>query len=125
MSKQSLKQGVVDALTRAFGPPAKTLQKIVGWHVRPGFDVVVQLDSRKGDDEVYIWFPAVEGGITPIDCPCDLYAAGKSRHSNVKQFASLAEDRWALRLRPRTPDQFAAAARLLKGMPVGPRKRRR
>jgi len=95
------KDMVVAALTKLLGEPEKTLKKIVGWTLSPRLDVVVQLDSRQADEDIYVLVPADESSVTPIDCPCDLYAAGKTRHHNVARFRSLGKRRWAIRFRPR------------------------
>ena len=101
MAKALTKDTVVNLLSAALGEPQTTNDKIRGWFRGLGFEIVVQMDFPTAPDTVYIWIPAVEGRVTEIDCPCDLYAAGKSRHSAVSRHASLAKNRWALRFRPR------------------------
>lgn len=108
------KDRVVEVFRNALGVPAKEQKKIIGWRVRPDLDLVIQLDSRQAADQIYVWIPAIEGGVTRIDCPCDLYAAGKSRHHNVARFSSLAANRWAIRVRPRTERDLLLIAIMVK-----------
>lgn len=105
------KETITEIFSGHFGEPKKKLKKIVGWRPRPELSIVVELDSPR--EGVYVWIPAIERGITPIDCPCELYAAGKSRHHGVARFVGLGENDWALRFRPRSGADVVAIAKAM------------
>jgi hypothetical protein len=99
----------VDLLAERFGAPTVEQVKVIGWHVNDRLDLIVQKDQNWG---TYIWmtWPFPDLILNPL---CEIYVAGRGRHSGTYLLPTLGRGRAALKMKIAKPWNIQEAMALI------------
>ncbi|MGI2166500.1 hypothetical protein ACRN9L_11035 [Shewanella oncorhynchi] len=88
-----------------FGAPSRQTNKLLAWHIRPGYSVVLQLDQPADDIEsgsdsyALIWLPVASAMEVPGSIEQRLYGEDEGRHSNTYASPGLEKGQSVIRLK--------------------------
>ncbi|MBO2552370.1 hypothetical protein ACLKZ7_02340 [Shewanella algae] len=99
-----MKYKVKTWLETQFGTPSRQTQKLLAWHIRPGFSAALQLDqpaddTHSGSDSyALLWLPVTAAKDLPDSIKQRLYCEGEGRHSNTYASPGLGKGQSVIRL---------------------------
>lgn len=102
-----------EELTKEFGAPSRSIDKVIAWNVPHDLDVVLQIDQPKREQCAYIWLPYPPDGQSIPEIALE-YPGEAGRHSNTYPSPSLKRGLPALKLFVRTESELKDAVSFIK-----------